>query len=119
MPPDRNPRPLAQRLLWFAALWLGGVGTVALISLALRFWIAPELRQVVREGSDGPAVYRGHRVPLPGAEEEIMDPRSLFQQMRERYEDSVSDELFTRVTNDSSLRIPGPYPLLIDKVPAE
>jgi len=40
MPPNRNPRPLAQRLLWFAALWLGGVGTVALISLALRFWIA-------------------------------------------------------------------------------
>jgi hypothetical protein len=41
MQPDRNLRPLAQRLLWFAALWLGGVGTVALISLALRFWIAP------------------------------------------------------------------------------
>ena len=39
MPPDRNPHPLAQRLLWFAALWLGGVGTVGLISLALRFWI--------------------------------------------------------------------------------
>jgi hypothetical protein len=42
MPPDRNPRPLAQRLLWFAALWLGGVGTVALISFALRLWIAPK-----------------------------------------------------------------------------
>ena len=42
MPPDRNPPPLAQRLLWFAALWLSGVGTVALISLALRFWIAPK-----------------------------------------------------------------------------
>jgi hypothetical protein len=40
MPPDRNPRPLAQRLLWFVALWLGGVGAVGLISLALRFWIA-------------------------------------------------------------------------------
>jgi hypothetical protein len=37
MPPDRNVRPLAQRLVWFAALW---AGTVALISLALRFWIA-------------------------------------------------------------------------------
>ena len=37
-----NQRPLAQRLLWFAALWLGGVGTVALISLVLRFWIAPK-----------------------------------------------------------------------------
>ena len=41
MPPDRNLLPFTQRLLWFAALWLGGVGTVALISLALRFWIAP------------------------------------------------------------------------------
>jgi hypothetical protein len=39
MPPDWHPRPLAQRLLWFGALWLGGVGTVALISFALRFWI--------------------------------------------------------------------------------
>jgi hypothetical protein len=35
-------RPLAQRLLWFVALWLGGVGTVVLISLALRLWIAPK-----------------------------------------------------------------------------
>jgi hypothetical protein len=35
-------RPLAQRLLWFVALWLGGVGTVALISFALRLWIAPK-----------------------------------------------------------------------------
>jgi hypothetical protein len=35
-------RPLAQRLLWFAALWLAGVGTVALISLLLRLWIAPK-----------------------------------------------------------------------------
>jgi hypothetical protein len=36
-----NPRPLGQRLLWFAALWLGGVGTVTLISFILRLWIAP------------------------------------------------------------------------------
>ena len=35
-------RPLGQRLLWFAALWLAGVGTVALISLLLRLWIAPK-----------------------------------------------------------------------------
>ena len=35
-------RPLAQRLLWFAALWLAGVGTVTLISFGLRFWIAPK-----------------------------------------------------------------------------
>ncbi|NOJ50619.1 DUF2474 domain-containing protein [Bradyrhizobium archetypum] len=31
-----------QRLLWFVALWLGGVGTVALISFLLRLWIAPK-----------------------------------------------------------------------------
>jgi hypothetical protein len=37
-----NPRPLAQRVLWFVALWLGGVGTVALISFLLRLWIAPK-----------------------------------------------------------------------------
>ncbi|WGS20478.1 MULTISPECIES: DUF2474 domain-containing protein [unclassified Bradyrhizobium] len=41
MPSDPAPRPLGQRLLWFAALWLGGVGTVALVSFALRLWIAP------------------------------------------------------------------------------
>ena len=35
-------RPLAQRLLWFAALWLGGVGTVLLVSYVLRLWIAPK-----------------------------------------------------------------------------
>jgi hypothetical protein len=34
-------RSLAQRLLWFAALWLGGVGTLAAISLVLRFWLVP------------------------------------------------------------------------------
>jgi len=37
-----KPRPLGQRLLWFAALWLGGVGTVALVSWGLRLWIAPK-----------------------------------------------------------------------------
>ncbi|MGY4317815.1 hypothetical protein ACVWW1_007142 [Bradyrhizobium sp. JR3.5] len=37
-----NQRPLGQRLLWFAALWLGGVGTVTLVSFALRLWIAPK-----------------------------------------------------------------------------
>jgi len=35
-------RPLAQRLFWFAALWLAGVGTVALISFLLKLWIAPK-----------------------------------------------------------------------------
>ena len=33
--------PLGRRLLWFAGLWLAGVGSVALISLVLHFWIAP------------------------------------------------------------------------------
>jgi hypothetical protein len=42
MPREEKPRPLTQRLLWFAALWLGGVGTVALISFGLRLWIAPK-----------------------------------------------------------------------------
>jgi hypothetical protein len=35
-------RPLTQRLLWFVVLWLGGVGTVTLISFCLRLWIAPK-----------------------------------------------------------------------------
>ena len=40
---DRPPeRPLAQRLLWFAALWLAGVGAVGLISWGLKLWIAPK-----------------------------------------------------------------------------
>ena len=42
MPTEPNQRPLAQRLLWFVTLWLGGVGTVALISFGLRLWIAPK-----------------------------------------------------------------------------
>ena len=33
--------PLTQRLLWFFALWLGGVGAVALLSLGLRLWLKP------------------------------------------------------------------------------
>jgi hypothetical protein len=31
-----------QRLLWFAALWFGGVGTVAILAYGLRLWIAPK-----------------------------------------------------------------------------
>ena len=42
MPAQPKPPPLAQRLLWFAALWLFGVGTVTLVSLGLRLWIAPK-----------------------------------------------------------------------------
>jgi hypothetical protein len=38
----KDPGPLGQRLLWFVALWLGGVGTVVLVSYALRLWIAPK-----------------------------------------------------------------------------
>jgi hypothetical protein len=42
MPPEQKPRLLAQRLLWFALLWLGGVGTVAILSYGLRLWLAPK-----------------------------------------------------------------------------
>jgi hypothetical protein len=31
--------PLAQRLLWFAALWLAGVGSVAIVAFILRLWL--------------------------------------------------------------------------------
>ena len=41
MPDEQRPRPLKQRLLWFAALWLGGVGTVAAVAFGLRLWLAP------------------------------------------------------------------------------
>jgi hypothetical protein len=34
--------PLAQRLMWFAILWAGGVGGVAIVSFGLRLWIAPK-----------------------------------------------------------------------------
>ncbi|MEW6767089.1 MAG: DUF2474 domain-containing protein [Pseudomonadota bacterium] len=36
-----SQRPLSQRLLWFVALWLLGVGTVTIVSYGLRLWIAP------------------------------------------------------------------------------
>jgi hypothetical protein len=38
---DQKQPPLRQRLLWFAALWLAGVGTVAIVAYGLRLWIAP------------------------------------------------------------------------------
>jgi len=28
--------------LWFAALWLGGVGSVALLSFLLHLWLMPK-----------------------------------------------------------------------------
>jgi hypothetical protein len=42
MRPQDTPRPFAQRLLWFAGLWLAGVSSVALLSLVLHIWIAPK-----------------------------------------------------------------------------
>jgi hypothetical protein len=41
-PAPLDKRPLMQRLLWFVALWLGGVASVTLVSYALRLWIAPK-----------------------------------------------------------------------------
>jgi hypothetical protein len=41
MPGEQKSRPLAQRLMWFFILWLGGVGTVAILSYGLRMWLAP------------------------------------------------------------------------------
>lgn len=40
-PPDPAPRSLTRRLIWFVALWIAGVGTVALVAFVLRLWIAP------------------------------------------------------------------------------
>jgi len=42
MASEQHLRTLMQRLFWFGALWLGGVGTVTVISLCLRLWIAPK-----------------------------------------------------------------------------
>jgi hypothetical protein len=42
MPEMQKRRPLAERLFWFFTLWLGGVGTVALLAYGLRLWIAPK-----------------------------------------------------------------------------
>jgi hypothetical protein len=41
-PPPQKLPSLPVRLMWFAALWLGGVGTVAVVAYALRLWIAPK-----------------------------------------------------------------------------
>jgi len=35
----RRSRSLAQKLTWFLALWLMGVGAVALVSLLLHLWL--------------------------------------------------------------------------------
>jgi predicted cobalt transporter CbtA len=39
MPPEQPARPLAQRLIWFAALWLAGVGSIAILAFILRLWL--------------------------------------------------------------------------------
>jgi hypothetical protein len=39
---EQKPPPLTQRLLWFVVLWLGGVGSVAIVAYGLRLWIAPK-----------------------------------------------------------------------------
>jgi hypothetical protein len=40
MPAEQKSPPLTQRLMWFVALWLGGVGSVAIVAYGLRLWIA-------------------------------------------------------------------------------
>jgi len=42
MPAKQKSQPLAQRLIWFFVLWLGGVGTVATLAYGLRLWLAPK-----------------------------------------------------------------------------
>ena len=42
MQSEQNPRSLTQRLIWFVGLWLGGVGTVAMVAVALKLWLAPK-----------------------------------------------------------------------------
>jgi len=37
--PQEKPRPLTQRLLWFVALWAGGVGAVTIVGYGIRLWI--------------------------------------------------------------------------------
>ena len=39
MATDGPTTPLAQRLLWFAGLWLAGVGSVAAVAFILRLWL--------------------------------------------------------------------------------
>jgi len=39
--PDQKTPPLAQRLMWFVLLWIGGVASVALVAAVLRVWLKP------------------------------------------------------------------------------
>ena len=36
---DGKGRPLREKLLWFAGLWLAGVATVTLVGLVIKFWL--------------------------------------------------------------------------------
>ena len=40
MAADQQTTSLARRLLWFAALWLAGVGSLAAVAFILRLWLA-------------------------------------------------------------------------------
>ncbi len=31
--------PAPRQWLWFVALWVGGVGTVAVLAFAIKFWL--------------------------------------------------------------------------------
>lgn len=42
MATEPEERRLAQRLLWFASLWLAGVACLAVVSFGLRLWLAPQ-----------------------------------------------------------------------------
>ena len=39
MAAEQPTAPLARRLLWFAGLWLAGVGSVAMVAFILRLWL--------------------------------------------------------------------------------
>jgi hypothetical protein len=38
---DKAEAPLLRRLGWFVLLWLGGVASVAVVSVVLRYWLHP------------------------------------------------------------------------------
>lgn len=38
---EDKPAPLGRRLLWFVALWAGGVASVALVGFALKWLLRP------------------------------------------------------------------------------
>ncbi|WP_114954773.1 DUF2474 domain-containing protein [Sphingosinicella terrae] len=41
MTDPRPPRPLWQRLAWFAGLWAAGVAAVGTVAWLLRWWLNP------------------------------------------------------------------------------